>query len=302
LMLYQPSIVGNMGPAHLVWHTKVISMPQPWRVELALIDTNNGDVVIHYSLVKNDLHREVYDADNSTDLHAIRPARTEGDRPFEEVPDVDLVYTYLEDAYRFYAEYHGRDSIDNAGMILQAYLRFCLSGSQCPWPNAGWVGQGYNCIVLGQDYVTDDVVGHEFAHGVTDHTSGLVYLNESGAIDESLADIWGEFIDLTNGRGDDSEEVRWLHGEDLQRRGFLTNGQRATRNMRNPSEAPYFHPDFVGSEHWDWDPFNEDHGGVHTNCGVNNKLCYLLTDGDTFRGYTVQGMGLARVAELYYEV
>jgi hypothetical protein len=46
---------------------------------------------------------------------------------------------------------------------------------------------------------------------------------------------------------------------------------------------------------------DNDFGGVHNNSGVNNKLCCLLTDGDTFNGQTVQGLGLTRVAELYYE-
>jgi Zn-dependent metalloprotease/subtilisin-like proprotein convertase family protein len=302
LTLYQPSVVGNVGQTHLVWQTKVTSTPEPWLSELVLVDAHDGDVVLHYSLVKNDLYREVYDAGNWIEREASQVARMEGNPPFESLPDVDLAYIYLEDAYQFYAEHHGRDGIDDAGMTLQAYLRFCLPGRKCPWPNAGWVGQGYNCMVFGQGYITDDVVGHEFTHGVTDHASGLVYLNESGAIDESFADIWGEFIDLTNGRGDDLEEERWLHGEDLKKRGFLAEGQSATRNMKNPSEAPYFQPDHVGSKYWDWDPLQEDNGGVHTNCGVNNKLCYLLTDGDTFRGFTIVGMGIARIAELYYEV
>jgi hypothetical protein len=45
-----------------------------------------------------------------------------------------------------------------------------------------------------------------------------------------------------------------------------------------------------------------DYGGVHTNSGVNNKLCFLLTDGGVFNGQTVSGMGILRVAGLYYEV
>lgn len=45
-----------------------------------------------------------------------------------------------------------------------------------------------------------------------------------------------------------------------------------------------------------------DNGGVHVNSGVNNKLCYLLVDGATFNGQTVPGLGLSRVADLYYEV
>ena len=45
-----------------------------------------------------------------------------------------------------------------------------------------------------------------------------------------------------------------------------------------------------------------DNGGVHINNGVGNKLCYLLTDGDKFNGYTVTAMGIPAVADLFYEV
>ena len=44
-----------------------------------------------------------------------------------------------------------------------------------------------------------------------------------------------------------------------------------------------------------------DKGGVHTNNGVGNKLCYLLTDGATFNGYTITGLGEATVRDLYWE-
>jgi hypothetical protein len=51
------------------------------------------------------------------------------------------------------------------------------------------------------------------------------------------------------------------------------------------------------------DPNNDnDNGGVHSNSGVNNKLCYLLVDGDSFNGWTVNGLGVSRIADLYYEV
>jgi bacillolysin len=71
----------------------------------------------------------------------------------------------------------------------------------------------------------------------------------------------------------------------------------------NERAGLYLDPDYMGSEYWfDWLTDSDDHGGVHTNCGVNNKLCYLLTDGDAFRGYEIKGMGFKRVSELYYEV
>jgi Zn-dependent metalloprotease len=133
-------------------------------------------------------------------------------------------------------------------------------------------------------------MAHEYAHGVTLFEADLLYANESGAINESYSDIFGEFIDLANGRGNDSASVRWLIGEDFP--GHI-------RNMADPPDRN--HPDRKGSPLYvqpGTDP--DDNGGVHKNSGINNKLCYLLTDGDTFNGQTVRGMGTNKVADLYY--
>jgi Zn-dependent metalloprotease len=157
--------------------------------------------------------------------------------------------------------------------------------------NAFW-NSGSDRMFFGSGFATDDVTSHELTHGVTDSESDLVYENESGAINESLSDIFGEFVDLVNGQGNDAAAVRWQIGEDLP--------IGAIRDMRTPPN--FGDPDRLGSPlyHPRSDP--KDHGGVHTNSGVNNKLCYLLTDGDVFNGQTVAGMGILRVAGLYYEV
>ena len=83
-------------------------------------------------------------------------------------------------------------------------------------------------MVYGDGFAAaDDVVGHELTHGVTDFSSQLFYFYQSGAMNESFSDIWGEFVDLTNGAGNDSPGVRWLMGEDIPVGG-------AIRDMQNP--------------------------------------------------------------------
>jgi hypothetical protein len=138
--------------------------------------------------------------------------------------------------------------------------------------------------------VSDDVVGHEITHGVTDYESRLFYYYQSGAINESLSDVWGEFVDLINGRGNDSSSVRWLMGEDIS--------IGAIRSMSNP--PAYGDPDRIGNSTYYWCA-ETDNGGVHINSGVNNKAAYLLTDGGTFNGKTVTGLGITKVAKIYYE-
>src|SRR6185369_6471708 len=93
--------------------------------------------------------------------------------------------------------------------------------------NAFWNGSQ---MVYGNGYASaDDVVGHELTHAVTERTAGLFYYMQSGALNESFSDIFGETIDLgsTVGGGNDTLAARWLLGEDL-----LIG---AIRNMSDPT-------------------------------------------------------------------
>ena len=113
---------------------------------------------------------------------------------------------------------------------------------------------------------------------------------QSGAINEALSDIWGEWIDLTNGKGNDSPSVRWLMGEDPP--------IGAIRSMSNPPALS--DPDKMTSSLYYCG--EGDSGGVHYNSGIANKIAYLITDGDTFNGQTITGLGIAKAAQIFYRV
>jgi hypothetical protein len=135
----------------------------------------------------------------------------------------------------------------------------------------------------------DDVVAHEMTHGVTEYESGLFYINQSGAINESFSDIWGEFVDLTNAKGNDTAPVKWFMGEDLP------IGE--IRDMSDPTQ--FGDPDRMRSENY-WN-HECDNGGVHINSGIGNKAAFLMTDGGSFNGVTVTGLGIEKVAKIFYE-
>lgn len=167
----------------------------------------------------------------------------------------------------------GRDSFDGAGRRLDLHLAFAFT----PSPNASF-DWGCKNLHFSPGWATLDVVGHEFGHGVVNTTSNLEYLFESGALNESFADIFGHFVDPAD----------WLVGEDL-----------ASGPLRDMSDPPAFgHPDrytdfvFVAAAN--------DSGGVHTNSGIQNKAAYLLTDGGFFNGRQVAGIGAAKAEPLFY--
>jgi len=289
LMIFEPSVVGETGPIQLVWESKVACPDRPELNERWLIDAKSGEVARRYALTHSALNRMVSDANTSTALPGL-PARFEGNSA-TGITDVDNAYVFLGDAYNFFLNRYGRDSYDDDGAALVTTVRYCASSTNCPWANAQ---AGGSSMQFGNGYAVDDVVAHEFAHLVTTDTSDLVYANASGAINEMLSDIFGEFVDLTNGAGNDSATNRWNMGEDLP------NGR--LRSMSNPPMTG--DPDRRWSANYiaatNSPTSANDNGGVHTNSGVGNKLCYLLTDGDTFNGQAVFGLGINRVADLFY--
>ena len=239
--------------------------------------------------------RDTWTANNTTTLPGITLLcdETDADCTGGTNPHADGAHTHAADAYDFYDDHHGRDSLDGAGMTIVSTVHFGTD-----FFNAFWNGDQ---MVYGDAAgfpLADDVVGHEFTHGVTQFESNLFYYYQSGAINESFSDVWGEFIDLTNGTGNDASSVRWLMGEEI-------SGFGALRNMSNP--PAFGDPDRILSPLYfrisDFDSYTGmgDNGGVHTNSGVNNKAAFLLTDGGTFNGYTVRGLDIDKTAAIYYE-
>ena len=291
LSIYNPVLLGDrMNKNFLVWKIIVRSYESPIK-EYVFIDAKSGIGLLSFNQIHAFLNRSIYDNENNpyAGLPGYNLARTEG-QPDTGDTEVDLAYKHLGDTYNFYWDYHGRDSVDDMGMALIATVRYCEPGYPCPFKNAYWNGEQ---MVFGKGFAAaDDVVGHELTHGVTERESALFYYMQSGAINESLSDIWGEFIDQWNGTGTDTPAVRWLLGEDLPA------SVGVTRNMKNPPAKG--DPDSILSPYYQcsWG----DGGGVHTNSGVGNKAAYLLTDGGTFNGYTINSLGLDKVAKIFYQV
>jgi bacillolysin len=292
LWIYDARILGGPGPdiPVLVWRLDVTGEGKEPIDELVLIDARLGTVALHFSQVETAKDRWVCDANStSSGYPCTAPVRTEGG-PASAVQDVNDAYDFAGDTYDFYAANFGRDSLDDAGLTLKSTVRYCPSPAQCPFQNAFWDGEQ---MVYGAGFAAaDDVVAHELTHGVTTSTSNLFYFYQSGAINESLSDVFGEFVDLTNGVGTDTAQTRWLLGEDIP-------GFGAGRDMENPPS--FGDPDRMTSPNYTADVDERDNGGVHTNSGVNNKTAFLITDGGAFNGRTVTGLGIPKTANIYYE-
>lgn len=293
LTVYDPRLLQFEGrPARLAWQVTVSPVKMRPIEQEVLIDAVTGDLLLQFNKRAHARNRITSDAAfTSNDTGTVVCTEGQTNCTNGVIPDADKAHLFSADTHQFYLSRFGRDSYDGAGAALLSTVRFCETpGPGCTYDNAYWNGVR---MVYGPGLVIDDVVGHELTHAVTERESGLLYIGESGAINESLSDIFGEFIDQTNGRGNDASTVRWLMGEEVPGGAF--------RSMSNPTTLlrGSRQPDRKGSAYWYTG--SGDGFGVHINSGVGNKAAFLMTDGGTFNGRTIVALGLEKVARIYYE-
>ena len=280
--------------SRLAWFVEVTA---PLLREYVWIDAQSGAVLLHFSQLTEAKSRSVYNGNHVSTLPGTL-VRVEGGGATGDT-DQDNAYTYAGSTYDYYLSNHSRDSFDNAGAVIHSTAHHCAAGypqgSTCPtYQNAFWNGVQ---MVYADGYSSaDDVVAHELTHAVTQYTANLLYYMQSGALNESFSDIFGETVDLLDGLGNDAAGVRWQLGEDVP--------VGAIRNMMDPtlffnpgkmSDSLYF---VCNSNGWT-DPFG-DRGGVHSNSGIPNHAYALMVDGGTYNSMTITGIGLTKAAKVQY--
>ena len=314
LVVYVPDVLGLPGEPALAWEVPVESPGVPVNVRgRVIVHADTGALLNYLDEIHSATDRRIYDDGNNAATEPTlggagdNPVRVEGG-PATGIAEVDNLYAYIGQTDAFYLTNNGRNGYNGAGARIFAIARSVPPGQTAPWANAS---AGGNVMQYGVGYVSDDIVAHEYTHLVTGQTSRLIYQNASGAINESFSDVWGEFVDLSNGgqtpNGNDAANVRWEVGEDRP--------AGALRSMRDPGDLllpvgsrRFNDPDRLSSTNYVPVAINPaaapdgDNGGVHSNSGVCNKLVYLLTDGDSFNGQTIAPEGIGNVATLFYQV
>lgn len=224
--------------------------------------------------------REVYDLEHGT-TPQVNMVRAEGAPETDDV-DVTTAYDNAGIVRRFFTEVLNRNSIDNTALDLILNVHFHTDYNNAFWDGGQMIfGDGDGEIFEGFPRSLD-VVAHELAHGVTQFTSGLIYENESGALNEHFSDVFGTTITQWC-KGESPEEADWLIGDEIM--GPQLYGE-ALRSMRNPGTAydnPYLGTDPQPAQYADLYTGTDDNGGVHINSGIPNRAFYLAaTDlGDT---------------------
>ena len=227
--------------------------------------------------VPGEAQRTIFDCQTSADLSAAVLARSE-DGPASTDDAVNRAFDGLGTTRDFYKEVFDRNSLDDNGMRLDAFVHF-----NSELNNAFFDGQSMQFGDGDGRRFTDftrslDVIAHELTHGVTANTADLRYRNQSGALNESMSDVFGSLVKQWDKR-QTAEEADWLIGAEVFTPGI---GGDALRSLKAPGKAydnallgkdpqPDHMSKFVNLPNTPFD----DNGGVHINSGIPNKAFFL---------------------------
>ncbi len=220
---------------------------------------------VTFARIGGHANRTVYDQQHSTGQSPGIAIRAEG-QPAADDEAVNQAYDGLGATYDYYWSLFGRDSIDGQGQSLMGCVHYGTDYDNAFWDNAGhmFFGDGDGQL-LTQTTAGIDVIGHELTHGVTQSEADLTYSGQSGALNESISDVFGIQV-KQRAMNLDVTQSDWLIGADI----VGPELQPALRSMKEPGTA--------NSE--DQQPADMDHyipgGDVHLNSGIPNKAFYVV--------------------------
>jgi bacillolysin len=203
---------------------------------------------------------------------------------------VDAHYN-SEKVYDYFLNEHGRNSLDGNGMAIISRVHYGTNYNNASW-NGRWMTYGDGDGVFMTSLSAGlDVAAHEMTHGVITHSANLVYRNQSGALNESFADVFGALVD-------DSD---WEMGEDIMAPAAKADGVTVLRSLSNPNSVivsneqrrAYSTNGGVYPDHMDefyYMPTSVDGGGVHVNSSITNHAAYLIG----------QEIGREKLGKIYY--
>ena len=216
--------------------------------------------------------RIVYDAKNGSSLPGT-VVRREGDPASSDVA-VNEAYDGAGMTYDLYKNIYNRNSIDNNGMRIDSTVHY-----QRGYDNAFWDGQQMvygdgDGDLFNRFTIAIDVIGHELTHGVTQYEASLNYSQQSGALNESMSDVFGSLVKQFS-MNQTADQADWLIGQGLLAPGV--NGV-ALRSMKAPGTAyddPVLGKDPQPATMADYVNTTSDNGGVHINSGITNHAFYV---------------------------
>ncbi len=228
------------------------------------------------SAVAGEAAFSVHTADNGTDLPGAT-VRSAGD-PVSGDAAVDEAYAGVEGSLALFSEVYGRSSYDDQGAPVVATVHYEQDYDNAFWDGTQLVFGDGDGTVFDRFTKPVDVLAHEFTHAVTQFTANLTYQGQSGALNESVSDVFASCLKQRL-LGQSAADADWLIGEGI----FLPAVQgRALRSMAEPGTA--YDDDAIGKDPQvgsmaDYVDTTDDNGGVHLNSGIPNRAFQLAATG-----------------------
>lgn len=217
------------------------------------------------------VHRTIYTAKNAqTEPGTLVRSEGQGTSGDQEV---DEAYDGLGATFDFYLQNYQRNSIDDHGLPLVATVHYDNKFDNAFWDGHQMVFGDGDGTVFNRFTVSLDVIGHELTHGVTGSEVNLLYMTQSGALNESVSDVFGSLVKQFALK-QSASEADWLIGA-----GLLTSKNEALRSMKAPGTA--YNNNVLGKDPQPADMQHyvhtvQDNGGVHINSGIPNHAFYLV--------------------------
>lgn len=280
--------VDEGGKATLAWRVTIMTRAPlgQWRY---FVNARRPVVVGRFDSIAGAKQRRTHTAENSTDIPG-RLIVQEGERSRDEV--AQAAHDGAGRVYDYYFNTFKRDSVDGRGSPLVSTVHYGSDPQEAE--NAAWVGEAAQMIYGDGGRIFRplpyglDVVGHEFTHGVVESTADLVYEGQSGALNESYADVFGTLIAGSN----------WTIGSQVVKsppyplpylRSLEDPNARGNYDPRNPIRGvgqPAHMREYANL------PVSRraDNGGVHINSGIPNRAAFLVA----------QALGNQKMEQIYY--
>lgn len=190
------------------------------------------------------------------------------------------------DVVEFYKTCFGRNSIDDLGMTLASSIHYDVNYNNAFWNGVHMTyGDGDGQLFL--DFTrSNDVIAHELAHGVTEYTSGFVYTNEPGGLNESMSDVFGSMFRQWQ-KNQTFSKADWLIGADIVGPAAKARGYKCLRDLAAPggkhciSPQPFHYKDYIPG------------GDPHDNSGIPNHAFYLAAK-------TIGGRSWEKAGKVWY--
>jgi hypothetical protein len=226
----------------------------------------------------------VHTAANDTALPG-RAVRSAG-QPESGDAAVDEAASGISGTLALFEEVYARSSYDGEGAPVSLTVHYGRDYDNAFWDGTQLVFGDGDGTVFGRFTGPVDVLGHEFTHAVTEHTAGLRYQGQSGALNESVSDVFAVCLKQRL-LGQTAADADWLIGE-----GIFVDGihARALRDMAAPGTAyddPALGKDPQGAQMSDYVDTDDDNGGVHINSGIPNRafqLAAVAVGGSSWEG------------------